>query len=246
MRRYIVLLLITGIVWAQTDFDKLVLKDGTTYLGEYIKIEGEIVFFKPLEGLYKKEAFEPVPVKLIKKLQLKDGQILFDGSNVKTFGSVYNEQKLSVKQAKMHWYQISPFEIFYVSILKRPARWTVNRGNGRLIGDEEFFRITESTQEQILLKNQLKLSRQQCLLGGISYGVGSWMALAPQTGNVFLARPPKTGGTIGPLVVIISSGVLVDSKINYIYPVISFESAKIIAEQYNKNLLLKYSHQAPQ
>ena len=234
MRRYIVLLLITGIVWAQTDYDKLVLKDGTTYLGEYIKIEGEIVFFKPLEGLYKKEAFEPVPVKLIKKLQLKDGQILFDGSNVKIFGSVYNEQKLSVKQAKMHWYQISPFEIFYVSILKRPARWTVNRGNGGLIGDEEFFLITESTQEQILLKNQLKLSRQQCLLGGISYGVGGWMALASQPGSVY-----------GPLVVSISAGVLVDSKINSIYPVISFESAKIIAEQYNKNLLLKYSRQAP-
>jgi hypothetical protein len=232
MRRYIVLLLITGIVWAQTDYDKLVLKDGTTYLGEYIKIEGEIVFFKPLEGLYKKEAFEPVPVKLIKKLQLKDGQILFDGSNVKIFGSVYNEQKLSVKQAKMHWYQISPFEIFYVSILKRPARWT---GNGGLIGDEEFFLITESTQEQILLKNQLKLSRQQLFLSGISYGVGGWMALASQPGSVY-----------GPLVVIISAGVFVDSKINSIYPVISFESAKIIAEQYNKNLLLKNNHQAPQ
>jgi len=238
MRRYIVLLLITGIVWAQTDFDKLVLRDGTTYLGEYIKIEGEIVFFKPLEGLYKKEAFEPVPVKLIKKLQLKDGQILFDGSNVKIFGSVYNEQKLSVKQAKMHWYQISPFEIFYVSILKRPARWTVNRGNGELIGYEEFFRITESTQEQILLKNQLKLSRQQCLLGGISNGVGSWIALAPQTGSA--------GGTIGGLVYIISAGVIMKSMSNYLYPVISFESAKIIAEQYNKNLLLKNNHQAPQ
>ena len=148
----------------------------------------------------------------------------------------YNEQKLSVKQAKYPFF--SPFEIFYVSILKRPARWTVNRGNGRLIGDEEFFRITESTQEQILLKNQLKLSRQQCLLGGISYGVGGWIALDPHTGSA--------GGTIGLLVVFISAGVLVDSKFNSIYPVISFESAKIIAEQYNKNLLLKYSHQAPQ
>ena len=147
----------------------------------------------------------------------------------------YNEQKLSVKQAKYPFF--SPFEIFYVSILKRPARWTVNRGNGRLIGDEEFFRITESTQEQILLKNQLKLSRQQCLLGGISYGVGGWIALDPHTGSA--------GATIAPLVVSISVGVLVDSKFNSIYPVISFESAKIIAEQYNKNLLLKYSHQAP-
>ena len=149
----------------------------------------------------------------------------------------YNEQILSVKQAKMHWYQISPFEIFYMSILKRPARWTVNRGNGELIGDEEFFRITESTQEQILFKNQLKLSRQQCLLGGISYGVGGMIALAPQTGN--------TGGYLGGLVVFISVGVIAESMSNSLYPVISFESAKIIAEQYNKNLLLKYSHQAP-
>ena len=231
MSKYISLLLFIGFVWAQADLDKLVLKDGTTYLGEYSKTEEEIVYFKHQDAF----GFQPVPVKLIKQLQLKDGQILFDGSNVKTFGSVYNEQKLSVKQAKMHWYQISPFEIFYVSILKRPARWTVNRGNGRLIGDEEFFRITESTQEQILLKNQLKLSRQQLFLSSISFLVGGWMALASQPGSVY-----------GPLVVIISSGVLVDSKINYLYPVISFESAKIIAEQYNKNLLLKYSRQAPQ
>ena len=39
MRRYIVLLLITGIVWAQTDYDKLVLKNGKEYLGEYVKTE---------------------------------------------------------------------------------------------------------------------------------------------------------------------------------------------------------------
>ena len=146
----------------------------------------------------------------------------------------YNEQKLSVKQAK---YQISPFEIFYVSILKRPARWTVNRGNGRLTGYEEIFRITESTQEQILLKNQLKLSRQQLFLSSISFAVGGMIALAPQTGSA--------GGTIGGLVYIISAGVIMKSMSNYLYPVISFESAKIITEQYNKNLLLMYSHQAP-
>ena len=61
MRRYIVLLLITGIVWAQTDFDKLVLKSGTTYLGEYSKIEGEIVYFKPQNTF----AFQPISIKQI-------------------------------------------------------------------------------------------------------------------------------------------------------------------------------------
>jgi len=75
MRRYIVLLFISGIVWAQADLDKLVLKDGTTYYGEYSKTEGRIVYFKP-QGAF---AFQPVSVKLIKQLQLKDGQIIIVG-----------------------------------------------------------------------------------------------------------------------------------------------------------------------
>ena len=77
MRRYIVLLLITGIVWAQTDFDKLILKDGTTYFGEYSKIEGEIVYFKPQDTF----VFEPVSVKRIKNLQLKDGRFIIGKYN---------------------------------------------------------------------------------------------------------------------------------------------------------------------
>ena len=49
MRRYIVLLLITGIVWAQTDYDKLVLKNGKEYLGEYVKTEKDKVYFNSNE-----------------------------------------------------------------------------------------------------------------------------------------------------------------------------------------------------
>ena len=105
MRSYIVLLLITGIVWAQTDFDKLVLKDGTKYFGEYIKIEGEIVFFKPLERLYQKEAFafQPISINKIKILQLKDGQFIIGiDENILTYEeyqkkSLEENQKLSTK-----------------------------------------------------------------------------------------------------------------------------------------------------
>ena len=39
MRKYIVLLLITGILWAQTDFDTLIMKDGTTYFGNIPKLK---------------------------------------------------------------------------------------------------------------------------------------------------------------------------------------------------------------
>ena len=75
MRRYIVLLLISGIVWAQADLDKLVLKDGTTYYGEYSKIEGKKVYFKP-QGAF---AFQPVSVKQIQTLKLRGGQIIIVG-----------------------------------------------------------------------------------------------------------------------------------------------------------------------
>ena len=66
MRRYIILFLITGIVWAQTGFDKLVLKDGTTYWGEYSNTENEMVYFKPQNTF----AFQTPE---FDKLVLKDG-----------------------------------------------------------------------------------------------------------------------------------------------------------------------------
>ena len=100
MRRYIVLLLITGIVWAQTDFDKLVLKDGTTYLGEYSKTEEEIVYFKPQNAF----AFQPISINKIKILQLKDGQfIILDGKDILAYeeyqkNSLEEYQKLSTKE----------------------------------------------------------------------------------------------------------------------------------------------------
>ena len=91
MRRYIVLLLISGTVWAQTSLDKLVLKDGTEYLGEYSSTEGRIVYFKPRNAL----AFHPVPIRLIKTLQLKDETILTDGVNLKL-----TLEKIDVYEAK--------------------------------------------------------------------------------------------------------------------------------------------------
>ena len=98
MRRYIVLLLITGIVWAQTDFDTLVLKSGTTYLGEYSKIEGEIVYFKPQNAF----AFQPISIEKIRILQLKDGQFII--GDILTYEEFQkespevNQKKITVKE----------------------------------------------------------------------------------------------------------------------------------------------------
>jgi len=46
MRGCLVLFFIIGTAWAQTDFDKIFLIDGTEYLGEYLLTKGETVNFK--------------------------------------------------------------------------------------------------------------------------------------------------------------------------------------------------------
>ena len=113
MSRYIVLLLITGTVWAQTGLDKLVLKNGTEYLGEYSRkdfklytynlddIDQEIIYFKPLEA----SAFQPVTVDAIKVLQLRDGTLLYN-----------TERKIMNSEKKLLWtFVIALFGIFLYS-----------------------------------------------------------------------------------------------------------------------------------
>ena len=97
MRRYIVLLFISGIVWAQTDLDKLVLKDGTGSFGEYSKIEGEIVYFKPQGGF----AFQPISIKQIQTLKLKDGKKIVSNGKVKVL-SIEAYEQLSTKEKALH------------------------------------------------------------------------------------------------------------------------------------------------
>ena len=71
MLRYIVLLLITGTAWTQTGLDKIVLKDGTEYLGEYLLTKGETLHFKQRD----ESTFKKIPVTLIKSIELRNGII---------------------------------------------------------------------------------------------------------------------------------------------------------------------------
>jgi hypothetical protein len=99
INRIIPLLLFIGFVWGQADLDKLVLKDGTTYFGEYSKIEEEIVYFKPQNAF----TFQPIPVKRIRRLELKDGQIIIVRGYTKKIPLTLEEyQKLSTKEKALH------------------------------------------------------------------------------------------------------------------------------------------------
>ena len=98
MRRYIVLLLITGTVWAQTGLDKLLLKDGTEYLGVFSKKDKKIVHFKP-QGAF---AFQPVPVTLIQSLLLEDGTFVINLKNKYNRISSAEYEKLSEEEKDVY------------------------------------------------------------------------------------------------------------------------------------------------
>jgi hypothetical protein len=92
--------LITGILWGQADLDKLVLKDGTTYFGEYSKIEEEIVYFKPQNAF----TFQPISIKQIQTLKSKDGHFIIVRGHAKKIIPLAIEeyQKLSTKEKAIY------------------------------------------------------------------------------------------------------------------------------------------------
>ena len=148
MSRYIVLLLITGIVWAQTDFDTLILKDGTTYFGEYSKTEGKIVFFKP-QGAF---TFQPISVKLIRRLELKDGQITVLNGKVKSL-ALEEYQKLSTKEKAI--YDAKTNGIFgKISIPK-----SLTSQDSKMLYEEVYF-------------NKISQRKTRLILGSVAVTVG--------------------------------------------------------------------------
>ena len=118
INRIIPLLLFIGFVWGQADLDKLVLKDGTTYFGEYSKTEGKIVFFKP-QGAF---TFQPISVKRIRRLELKEGQTLLNGGGILIKRSTKEKAIYDAKSINLNkWAFYGPFGFF---VLNKEEKFT--------------------------------------------------------------------------------------------------------------------------
>ena len=97
MRRFIVSLIITGTVWAQTGLDKLVLDDRTEFLGEYSGVMENLVYFKPAKAL----AFQGVPINRIRSLQLRDGKTIIEDEYIK-IRTILDYKHLSIKDKAIY------------------------------------------------------------------------------------------------------------------------------------------------
>ena len=97
----------------ESDFDRLVSKGGTKYLGEYSKVEDKEVYFKPNNAL----EFQAVPLELIETLKLKDGTVLIQSGRI-------NESALSLKKFSNEYEKLTIEEkAIYDDVKKDARRW---------------------------------------------------------------------------------------------------------------------------
>ena len=104
MTKNLTLLLLIGLAWGQSnlkkesDFDRLVSKGGTIYLGEFSRIEKNTIYFKPTKA----SAFQGVPINQVQSLKLKDGKVIIKNGNVLSIIEVIKYEKLSTEEKAIY------------------------------------------------------------------------------------------------------------------------------------------------
>ena len=104
MTKHLTLLLLIGLAWGQdnlkkeSDFDKLVSKGGTIFLGEFSRIEKSVVYFKPTKA----SAFQGVPISRIQSLKLKNGKTIIKNGDVNKIRTVVDYEKLSLEEKAIY------------------------------------------------------------------------------------------------------------------------------------------------
>ena len=115
MTKHLTLLVFIGLAWGQntseieSDFDKLVSKSGTIYLGEYLRIEKNVVYFKTAKAM----ASQGVPLNKVHTLQLNDGTIIINNGEINKI-DLNNKQdrKLIFKEDK----ELKPVEMLLLFV----------------------------------------------------------------------------------------------------------------------------------
>ncbi len=104
MIKHLTLLLFIGLAWGQntteieSNFDRMVSKGGTIYLGEFSRIEKNTIYFKPTKA----SAFQGVPINQVQSLKLKDGKVIIKNGNVLSLIKVKNYEKLSLEEKAIY------------------------------------------------------------------------------------------------------------------------------------------------
>ena len=72
MRRYLPLLLFIGFAWGKNSLDLLVFRSGLKYYGKFLKVEKNLIYFKPMDS----KSYQSVLSYRIDRVELTNGKVL--------------------------------------------------------------------------------------------------------------------------------------------------------------------------
>ena len=72
MCRYLSLLLLIGLAWGENNLDLLIFKNGLSYYGEFLKVEKNLIHFKPKDS----KSYQSVLSYRIDRVELANGEVL--------------------------------------------------------------------------------------------------------------------------------------------------------------------------
>ena len=72
MYRYLSLLLLIGLAWGENNLDLLIFKNGLSYYGEFLKVEKNLIHFKPKDS----KTYQSVLSYRIDRVELANGEVL--------------------------------------------------------------------------------------------------------------------------------------------------------------------------
>ena len=70
--RYLSLLLLIGLAWGENNLDLLIFKNGLSYYGEFLKVEKNLIHFKPKDS----KSYQSVLSYRIDRVELTNGEVL--------------------------------------------------------------------------------------------------------------------------------------------------------------------------
>ena len=120
MRRCTVFLLIIGTAWAQTGLDELVLKDGTEYLGKYLRTEKRSVYFNQYKSKNERLA-RIILIQDVNTVKLSDGGSIDFEFHKKIYLKQYKNSKLIILSCALPF--IVGFVILYSMESDSPPKY---------------------------------------------------------------------------------------------------------------------------
>ena len=88
MCRYLTLLLLIGLTWGENNLDLLIFKNGLSYYGEFLKVEKNLIHFKPKDS----KTYQSVLSYRIDRVELTNGEVLNSNDITKPKEAVIKEK----------------------------------------------------------------------------------------------------------------------------------------------------------